>query len=750
MADKRKLQGEVDRCLKKVGEGCEAFEDIWHKVQNATNNNQKEKYESELKKEIKKLQRLREQIKTWATSSDIKDKKSLLDNRKLIELQMERFRVVEKETKTKAYSKEGLGQANKVDPETMEKGKCRDWLNDSIGNLGIQIDQMECEIESLNVGTKKKKLDKEKVDRIEELNQNIDKHRFHTTQLEHILRLLDNQSLEVEDVNKIKDDIEYYIENNQEESDTIDLEGIYDDLDLEILMDGDVVKNYDDKDDEDSVQSSPSSSLTSTNFHSLNSPAKSNTGSPRKNSKSSTSSVASTPSLSNGTTTPSSTTAQNATSISTSNTPSKRSLFSSTSSTNHSLSSTSSTESDTITAVVTSTPMVNGFDHLPMDSNSTNTTTTTTTSDSSNISVVTSSTTSSSSSSTTTSTSPISSASTSALTSNTGGVIGSSVSLVSTATITTTALPTEEETAVQAVRNHVESLKYPGFNANTQIWRGGSSSAPGDAISSSVTSSTIASITMTNVVTATETATASTESTSLPALKPSASLPSSIASLQSNSSLPFSPTSISSKLEDHTQQSTDFASMKSSSLFGSVMNPSAIGHKLSSSDTQEVRLQPVHGVAPLGPVLLSSERLKQLKMLDTAFHHLPQRQDSERMRPYISRSAVPIASYHHHPPPPNIDSLEFFQRLSTETLFFIFYYQEGTRAQYLAAKALKKQSWRFHTKYMMWFQRHEEPKRITDEYEEGTYIFFDYEKWSQRKRDGFTFEYRYLEDKDLP
>ena len=59
-----------------------------------------------------------------------------------------------------------------------------------------------------------------------------------------------------------------------------------------------------------------------------------------------------------------------------------------------------------------------------------------------------------------------------------------------------------------------------------------------------------------------------------------------------------------------------------------------------------------------------------------------------------------------------------FQRLSTETLFFIFYYMEGTKAQYLAAKALKKQSWRFHTKYMMWFQRHEEPKMINDEFEQ--------------------------------
>lgn len=35
----------------------------------------------------------------------------------------------------------------------------------------------------------------------------------------------------------------------------------------------------------------------------------------------------------------------------------------------------------------------------------------------------------------------------------------------------------------------------------------------------------------------------------------------------------------------------------------------------------------------------------------------------------------------------------------------------------MAAKALKKLSWRFHTKYMTWFQRLEEPNTITDDYE---------------------------------
>lgn len=76
---------EIDRVLKKVAEGVEDFEAIWEKVHSAQNGSQKEKYEADLKKEIKKLQRLRDQIKTWLASNDIKDKSELMKNRKLIE-----------------------------------------------------------------------------------------------------------------------------------------------------------------------------------------------------------------------------------------------------------------------------------------------------------------------------------------------------------------------------------------------------------------------------------------------------------------------------------------------------------------------------------------------------------------------------------------------------------------------------------------------------------------------------------------
>lgn len=107
---------------------------------------------------------------------------------------MERFKVVERETKTKAYSKEGLGLAQKVDPAQREKEETGQWLTvtnphslilgrrggpdlswswitngtdpfypsqNTIDTLNMQVDQFESEVESLSVQTRKKKGDKE-------------------------------------------------------------------------------------------------------------------------------------------------------------------------------------------------------------------------------------------------------------------------------------------------------------------------------------------------------------------------------------------------------------------------------------------------------------------------------------------------------------------------------------------------------------------------------------------------------------
>ena len=144
---------------------------------------------------------------------------------------------------------------------------------------------------------------------------------------------------------------------------------------------------------------------------------------------------------------------------------------------------------------------------------------------------------------------------------------------------------------------------------------------------------------------------------------------------------------------------------------------SQVGKERSQKKT-EAHIPPLLGVAPLGPVPLNKETQLQYAMLEAAFTHMPHPSDSEKLRPYLPRNPCATPVYYPQLPPVSSDSLEFFQKLSTETLFFIFYYMEGTKAQYLAAKALKKHSWRFHTKYMMWFQRYEEPKVINDEFEQ--------------------------------
>ncbi|KAJ6697279.1 hypothetical protein OIU85_003630 [Salix viminalis] len=138
------------------------------------------------------------------------------------------------------------------------------------------------------------------------------------------------------------------------------------------------------------------------------------------------------------------------------------------------------------------------------------------------------------------------------------------------------------------------------------------------------------------------------------------------------------------------------------------------------------------------------------EMLEAAYHKLPQPKDSERARSYIPRHPAATPSSYPQVQAPMASNPAFWERLSmdsvgTDTL--------NTYQQYLAAKELKKQSWRYHRKYNTWFQRHEEPKVTTDEYEQGTYVYFDFhvgnedkQGWCQRIKTEFTFQYNYLED----
>lgn len=117
----------------------------------------------------------------------------------------------------------------------------------------------------------------------------------------------------------------------------------------------------------------------------------------------------------------------------------------------------------------------------------------------------------------------------------------------------------------------------------------------------------------------------------------------------------------------------------------------------------------------------------QLRMMQASQANTPDVVDADAPKKYRPDTIYSTVSQYPQEPLPIFDDPRLYSRIDPDTLFYVFYYKQGSYQQYLAAKALKDQSWRFHKQYQTWFQRHEEPKSITEEFEQGTYRFFDYE-----------------------
>uniref|UniRef100_A0A1Q3F475 CCR4-NOT transcription complex subunit 3 n=1 Tax=Culex tarsalis TaxID=7177 RepID=A0A1Q3F475_CULTA len=909
MAATRKLQGEIDRCLKKVTEGVETFEDIWQKVHNATNSNQKEKYEADLKKEIKKLQRLRDQIKSWIASGEIKDKSALLENRRLIETQMERFKVVERETKTKAYSKEGLGAAQKMDPAQREKEEISAWLANSISSLQIQIDQFECEIESLIAG-KKKKLDKDKQEKMDELKGKLERHKFHVTKLETLLRMLDNESVDVDQIKKIKEDVEYYIDSSQE-PDFEENEYIYDDiigLD-EVEISGIGASAGTESNNSNETAGSPSSlisgnspppspvmnsSAVSTVMHNhsggdlsanlVGSIAGVTPLDPDKRPKDvkitpikptairatsgkmdlslTTAAIVGGTAVSLGAGTNNANASSNNTSLS-----GKPGLISSTPSKNHTNAAAVVAGAGVVVpnssgivapqqppgvivqpligpafAAVAKQHPKNGSLH--QSSVSVSSTTSSTASSASQPSSGAASVAPNASGATVSNLSQIVNASqptlsqqqqqqtslASSLLTNAAAVVAGATApqqqqvaggpnsiplpphggalssasagiennhvMTSSAASTINNCVSPSNSAVSSSRASPSLMSPPQQQQQQQqqqqLLNGpailGKNAAPNLHIADSHPMSTLKTIAQ-EVINRTGGGLDASQSPATGALiqqqqpptaqqqpqpQPDTRQPgagqqqqqqpqapqqqqpppfSLVDPAAANSANSLIPTSSSTAISNgpnaiNINTSTSIVANPAANNLN-VLSSTGVVPGMKTAGTNEAHIPPLLGVAPLGPSPLQKEHQIQFQMMEAAYYHLPTPSDSERLRTYLQRQPVPTPQHYPQQQLPHSDTVEFFQRLSPETLFFVFYYMEGTKAQYLAAKALKKQSWRFHTKYMMWFQRHEEPKIINEEFEQGTYIYFDYEKWGQRKKEGFTFEYKYLEDRDL-
>ncbi|CAD7971749.1 unnamed protein product [Amoebophrya sp. A25] len=139
-------------------------------------------------------------------------------------------------------------------------------------------------------------------------------------------------------------------------------------------------------------------------------------------------------------------------------------------------------------------------------------------------------------------------------------------------------------------------------------------------------------------------------------------------------------------------------------------------------------------------------------MLEASFRNAPRESDQVPVlkyrprNPYIhSPNNVPI--YPTQTAQPWKTAFQNFEtKYDLDTLFFVFYYQQGSYMQFLAARELNRMAWRFHRQYLTWFQRQENPRLCTAEYERGSYVYFDHDTaWCQRLKLDFTFDYRYLE-----
>lgn len=228
----RKLLQEIDKVFKKVKEGLDIFDGYYDKLQVCENQSQKEKLESDLKREIKKLQKQRDQIKSWLSGNEVKDKKNLLENRKNIENAMERFKIVEKNMKTKAFSREGLSQ-ERNDPRQKEKEESCDFLQQMAEELERQNEKHEANIEQIyGSGKKSRKLDSAKQQEITDLQEKSERNLWHIEKLDQIQRLILNDMLDCEPVTELQDDIKYYVEEN-EDPDFLEDEALYDDLKLD-------------------------------------------------------------------------------------------------------------------------------------------------------------------------------------------------------------------------------------------------------------------------------------------------------------------------------------------------------------------------------------------------------------------------------------------------------------------------------------------------------------------------------------
>jgi CCR4-NOT transcription complex subunit 3 len=543
--------------------------------------------------------------------------------------------------KTKAYSKEGLSAAAKLDPKERAKMEACEFLSNMVDELERQIEQLEAEAEGIQATMKKGKNQTSKADRMAEIERITERHKWHQGKLELIKRSLENGGVETEQVNDLEETIRYYVSDGMND-DFMEDDEMYDDLNLQEEED-----NYGMNNDNDRVSSQDTQSVQEetpeVETRSSSIPGKSKAPveppvaaarRPSTQMKSPLPTLATlhtpSPTLSNGT-------ISHMKPAAVPTRPPGETL-------KYASAAAAAAASDKSNMGIA--PLPPPPEALPAPSSS----------------------------------------------------------------VTHPPLPPHVAREPSVTSSPTAVNAQPAGVNQTPVNR---SSIPTAASVSEATSS------------------AQTKS---PALSQSSAVPSASSTSQppvperSESTRP-GPSRVSSgkaPAVSEAVESSKAAPPKPNGITNGVKNivpeedesiyhlPSGLQDLLQSFEATQRRVT-------------SAPSQSSQRMLASSLNSCPDTIDVGTPRNYKPKNPIRTPAYYPQEVDPVFDDPRLYTRIDPDTLFYVFYYKQETYQQYLAAKALKDQSWRFHKQYQTWFQRHEEPKTITEEFEQGTYRFFDYE-----------------------
>jgi len=637
---------EIERTLKKIQEGTTNFDEIWERVHSAKKANIKEKFEADLKKEIKRLQRYRDSVKTWASQDSIKQKQPLLDARKEIEVRMERvwrffqFKRCERqglqtggqrEMTSKSYSHEGLGKG-KLELLTREQEEAMDWIDEQEQSLKTQLADLTEQQEKLNGGSRKKKKNRERDDEeLTAVQKRIEQHEFHIKNMKMLKEVIIKSKVKPSVIESVREAVEYYVTDAIQDPQFMDDDYLYEPI-------HEAIEN-DDKEEEEEVEESPVPPPVPEK--------KVEKRSTKKNRKKDKKKKSVTPTTPND---------------------KKR----------------SSLRSPTVSS--TAAPMKGRAFAL-----------------------------------------------------DTGRISENIISFAGSKKPAPSTPPSSEHNApsssVGSRPSQKDKMKSSATNSQHSLSQPAGSPEPAKSEAASATSGTATTYRTPQI----------SADISHREAPPSLSLTQHSQSGQSmqtqTKKVPALADIIADELAKKQSHSTNANSIPRSGSESSHSKPPT--PYLGSEGVRTVpEEQPKHA-----PSRRQRTLSKYSTMLQHSYQNMIQPCDTYRERTYLPRNPYQTPRFFPEHPDPLLYEPPIFEKFDTDTLFFIFYFQQGTYQQYLAACELKKGAWRYHKKYLTWFQRHSEPEETTEEYEKGTYVYFDYDtSWCPRMKTQFVFEYSYLED----